>query len=141
MRGLTVGQEPLYQRHTIVKVASNCPIFVKTAPISSAPVFGARWMTNLSRTFLGVAQLLYAFIANVFWTDTATGKTKHIRFVVCFLKFSLIDFEIFLATFQAEMELEKLRPARVNTHLCSKEFVVYQLRALQHTVLNFPCSE
>ena len=39
------------------------------------------------------------------------------------------------------MELDKLRPARVDNHLCSKEYVLYQLRSSQQRIINLSCVE
>ncbi len=74
MQSLTLGLDPLYERTTIVKRAVNCPIFVKSVPISSASIFGARWLSNLSTTLFGIAQILYALVASLLWTGTASGK-------------------------------------------------------------------
>jgi hypothetical protein len=74
MQSLTLGSDPLYERITIVKRAVNCPIFVKSVPISSASIFGARWLSNLSTTLFGISQILYALVASLLWTGKASGK-------------------------------------------------------------------
>lgn len=68
--------DPFYEKNVIIKTAASCPIFVKSAPISSAPIFGARWMTNVSNTLRGIVQIFYAFIASFLWTGTASGKRE-----------------------------------------------------------------
>lgn len=37
------------------------------------------------------------------------------------------------------MELEKLRPAKVDSHICSKEYVLFYLKATADSVLELPC--
>ena len=74
MQGLLMGSTPLYERKTIVKVVASCPLFVKSAPISSAPIFGARWISNLTGTLFGVVNVIYSFIASLLWTGLASGK-------------------------------------------------------------------
>ena len=59
-------------------------------------------------------------------------------FLMCLIK--LFFHNCIAATFQAEMELDKMRPNRVDTHLCTKEFILYQLRASQQIYRNFSCS-
>ena len=47
-----------------------------------------------------------------------------------------------VAKLQAEMEIwQTYRPARVDTPLCSKEYVLYQLKAPQERIFNLPCYE
>ncbi|KAK4015396.1 hypothetical protein OUZ56_030377 [Daphnia magna] len=117
MHALTLDPNPVYERNTIVKRAVSCPVFVKAASISSASIFAARWVSNLTTTLLGIAQAIYSFSASLLWA----GVTS--------------------ATFQAEMELDKLRPARVDTHLCSKEYILYQLKTSQQRLFNVSCSK
>jgi hypothetical protein len=76
MQGLTLGLDPLYERNTIVKRAINCPLFVKSVPISSASIFGARWLSNLTTTLFGIVQFLYALTASLMWTGAASGKLR-----------------------------------------------------------------
>lgn len=74
MQGLTLGPNPVYEKITIVKRALSCPVFVKAAPISSASIFAARWVSNLTTTLFGIAQVVYSFAANLLWTGVTSGK-------------------------------------------------------------------
>lgn len=74
MHALTLDPNPVYERNTIVKRAVSCPVFVKAAPISSASIFAARWVSNLTTTLLGIAQAIYSFSASLLWAGVTSGK-------------------------------------------------------------------
>lgn len=119
MEGMLRNPGAVYDRRKMVKMGANCPIFVKQAPISSAPpLLGARWLSNLSSTLSTLSGMIYALLIGLF--STATGVS---------------------GTLQDALDLDKLRPAKVDSHLCSKEYVLYQLRSSFQTMANLNCSE
>ena len=118
MKGLLRNPGAIYERRKVTKVAVNCPVFVKQAPISSAPsMLGARWLSNLSGTLSTLSSIVYALFANILSTSGVAG------------------------TLQDALELDKLRPAKVDSHLCSKEYALYQLKSFFPSMANFNCSE
>ena len=140
MQALLLGPGPIYEKKGIVKTSVNCPVFPKSAPISSASLLSARWLSNLSSTVFGTAHIFYVFVISLLWSGTS-GDLLFVLllfFLICLIKLFFLN--CIAATFQAEMELDKMRPNRVDTHLCTKEFILYQLRASQQIYRNFSCS-
>jgi len=71
MQALLLGPGPIYEKKSIVKTSVNCPVFPKLAPISSASLLSARWLSNLSSTVFGTAHIFYAFAISLLWSGTS----------------------------------------------------------------------
>ena len=64
----------VYEKKTIVKSGLSCPVFVKSAPISSAPLLSAKWITNLSGTAVSAGSFFYTLVLSLLWgASTASG--------------------------------------------------------------------
>jgi len=111
---------PVYRKVTTTKSTVSCPVFVKS-PVSSASLFGyqwiSRWPLNLSTALFGTAQMLYALLLNIFLTSSTSATLL-----------------------QSELQLDKLRPTPVDSHLCSKTYVIYQLQSSYRLAADKSCS-
>ena len=75
MRGL---MSTVYEKKTLIKSGLNCPVCVKSAPISSASLLSAKWITNLSETAVTVSagSFFYTLVLSLLWgASTASGIT------------------------------------------------------------------
>ena len=55
----------VYEKKMVIKSGLNCPLFVKSAPISSAPLLSAKWISNLSGTAVSAGGFFYTLILSL----------------------------------------------------------------------------